>query len=176
MKNSVFIFSPFLPLLFHQILSKCGNFVLNLLKSCLKGKEGTFWFIKKENLKYPSCKKWEQRFCSNSLCLYYLLCKYISGVRGAFFAWCAPIVSWPRIMCSQVRMLKFLEPSLSSLFLTSLKQTCNEYLIKFSENQSAPQLENWKTSPCSPRAPSLLHVLPSRMVGWNELCNPACDV
>ena len=39
------------------------------------------------------------------------------------------------------------------LFLTSLKQTCNEYLIKFSENQSAPKLENRKTSPCSPRAP-----------------------
>ena len=30
--------------------------------------------------------------------------------RGAFFAWRAPILSWPRIMCSQVRMLKFLEP------------------------------------------------------------------
>ena len=26
-------------------------------------------------------------------------------------AWLAPIMSWPRIMCSQVRMLKFLEPS-----------------------------------------------------------------
>ena len=45
------------------------------------------------------------------------------------------------------------------LFLTSLKQTCNEYLIKFSENQSAPRLENRKTSPCSPCAPNLLHVL-----------------
>ena len=27
--------------------------------------------------------------------------------RGAFFAWRAPILSWPRTMCSQVRMLKF---------------------------------------------------------------------
>ena len=44
---------------------------------------------------------------------------------------------------------------------------------RFSENQSAPKLENRKTSPCSPHAPNLLHVLPSRMVGWNELCNPA---
>ena len=35
------------------------------------------------------------------------------------------------------------------------------------------ELENRKTSPCSSRAPNLLHVLPSRMVGWNELCNPA---
>ena len=43
---------------------------------------------------------------------------------------------------------------------------------RFSENQSAPKLENRKTPPCSPRAPNLLHVLPSRMVGWNELCNP----
>ena len=58
------------------------------------------------------------------------------------------------------------------LFLTSLKQTCNEYLIKFSENQSAPKLENRKTSPCSPCAPNLLHVLPSRMVGWHKLCSP----
>ena len=40
------------------------------------------------------------------------------------------------------------------LFLTSLKQTCNEYLIKFSGNQSAPKLENRKTSPCSPCAPN----------------------
>ena len=46
---------------------------------------------------------------------------------------------------------------------------------RFSENQSAPKLENRKTSPCSPRAPILLHVLPSRMVGWNELCNPASN-
>ena len=30
----------------------------------------------------------------------------ISPCRGAFFAWRAPIVSWPRIMCSQVRRLK----------------------------------------------------------------------
>ena len=30
--------------------------------------------------------------------------------RGAFFAWRAPILSWPRIVCSQVRMLIFLEP------------------------------------------------------------------
>ena len=43
---------------------------------------------------------------------------------------------------------------------------------RFSENQTAPKLENRKTSPCSPRAPNILHVLPSRMVGWNELCNP----
>ena len=45
-------------------------------------------------------------------------------------------------------------------------------MIKFSENQSAPRVENRKTSPCSPRAPNLLHMLPSWMVGWNELCNP----
>ena len=56
--------------------------------------------------------------------------------------------------------------------MTSLKQTCNEYLIKFSENQSAPKLENRKTSPCSPHAPNLLHLLPSRMVGWHKLCSP----
>ena len=36
----------------------------------------------------------------------------------------------------------------------------------------APKLENRKTSRCSPRALNLLHVLPSRMVGWNKLCNP----
>ena len=33
------------------------------------------------------------------------------GTRGAFFACRAHILSWPRNMCSQVRMLKFLEPS-----------------------------------------------------------------
>ena len=32
-------------------------------------------------------------------------------LRGAFFAWRAPILSWLKIMCSQVRMLTFLEPS-----------------------------------------------------------------
>ena len=45
---------------------------------------------------------------------------------------------------------------------------------QFSENQSTPKLENRKTSPCSPRAPNFLQVLPSRMVGWNELCNHVC--
>ena len=58
------------------------------------------------------------------------------------------------------------------MFLTSLKQTYNEYLIKFSENQSASKLESWKTSPCSPPAPNLFHALPSRLVGWHKLCNP----
>ena len=28
-----------------------------------------------------------------------------SMYRGAFFVWRAPILSWPRIMCSQVRMI-----------------------------------------------------------------------
>ena len=59
------------------------------------------------------------------------------------------------------------------LFLTSLKQTCNEYLIKFSENQSAPKLENRKTSPCFPCAPNLLHVLVSWIPGYHNLCSPA---
>ena len=43
---------------------------------------------------------------------------------------------------------------------------------RFSENQSAPKLENRSTSPCSPRAPNLLHMLPSRMVGWHNLWSP----
>ena len=59
------------------------------------------------------------------------------------------------------------------MFLTSLKQTCNEDLIKFSENQSAPKLENRKTSPCSPCAPNLLHVLLSRIPGYHNLCSPS---
>ena len=61
------------------------------------------------------------------------------------------------------------------MFLTSLKQTCNEYLIKFSENQSAPKLENRKTSPCSPCALNLLHVLVSRILGYHNLCSPDHD-
>ena len=70
---------------------------------------------------------------------------------------------------------------------------------RFSDNRSTPKLENrstsqlehgsprtgahlsWRTrehlrtspsflrSPCSPRAPNLLHVLPARLVGWNDL-------
>ena len=35
----------------------------------------------------------------------------LAASRGAFFAWRAHILSWPRIMCSQVRMLKCLESS-----------------------------------------------------------------
>ena len=54
-----------------------------------------------------------------------------------------------------------------------LKQICNEYLMKFSENQSAPKLENRKTSPCSPCAPNVLHVLVSRILGYHNLCSPA---
>ena len=44
--------------------------------------------------------------------------------------------------------------------------------MKFSENQSAPKLENRKTSPCSPCAPNLLHVLLSRTTGYHNLCSP----
>ena len=40
------------------------------------------------------------------------------------------------------------------------------------ENQSAPKLENRKTSPCSPCAPNLLHVLVSRIPGYHNLCSP----
>ena len=58
------------------------------------------------------------------------------------------------------------------MFLTNLKQICNLCLIKFSENQSAPKLENRKTSPCSPCAPNLLHVLISRIPGYHNLCSP----
>ena len=53
--------------------------------------------------------------------------------------------------------------------MTSLKQTCYEYLIKFSENQSAPKLEKRKTSPC---VPNLLRVLVSRILGYHNLCSP----
>ena len=43
---------------------------------------------------------------------------------------------------------------------------------RFSENQSAPRLENRKTSPCIPCAPNLLHVLVSRILGYHSLCSP----
>ena len=43
---------------------------------------------------------------------------------------------------------------------------------RFSENQSAPRLENRKTSPCSPCAPNLLHVRVSRILGYHNLCSP----
>ena len=46
---------------------------------------------------------------------------------------------------------------------------------RFSENQSAPRLENRKTSPCSPCAPNLLHVLVSRIPGYHNLCSPDMD-
>ena len=61
------------------------------------------------------------------------------------------------------------------MFLTSLKQTCSEYLIKFSENQCAPKLENRKTSPFAPCAPNLPHVLLSRIPGYHNLCSPDRD-
>ena len=46
-----------------------------------------------------------------AFCPFVLVSEILHGSRGAFFAWRAPILSWPRIMSSQVRMLKFLEPS-----------------------------------------------------------------
>ena len=73
--------------------------------------------------------------------------------RGAFFVWSAPIVSWPRIMCSQVRMLIFLEYEClkeERLFLTSLEQICNDTWLS---SLSAPKLETRKSFPYSPRAP-----------------------
>ena len=72
----------------------------------------------------------------------------------------APCLNALNIYCQMQGCLKE-----KRLFLTSLKQTCNEYLIKFSGNQSAPKLENRKTSPCSPCAPNLLH-------GYRNLCSP----
>ena len=57
-----------------------------------------------------------------------------------------------------------------------LKQICNEYLMKFSENQSAPKLENRKTSPCSPCAPNLLHLLVSRILWYHNLCSPVGEL
>ena len=41
-----------------------------------------------------------------------------------------------------------------------------------SKNKSAPKLENRKTSPCSPCAPNLLHVLVSWIPGYHNLCSP----
>ena len=58
------------------------------------------------------------------------------------------------------------------MFLTSLEQICNEYLIMFSENQSAPQFENRKTSRYSPCARNLLHLLVSWKPGYHNLCSP----
>ena len=46
-----------------------------------------------------------------SILMFTLFSIFMIIIRGAFFAWRAPILSWPRIMCSQVHMLKFLEPS-----------------------------------------------------------------
>ena len=63
---------------------------------------------------HPAMSKWagpDYRGRWALLIFMYLFIKVISIYRGAFFAWRAPILSWPRIMCSQVRMLKFLEPS-----------------------------------------------------------------
>ena len=41
----------------------------------------------------------------------YPLTLSLSHNSGAFFVWPALILNWPRIMCSRVRMLKFLELS-----------------------------------------------------------------
>ena len=41
---------------------------------------------------------WSSESTTTSQFLYWM-------IRGAFFAWRAPIVSWPRIICSQVRKI-----------------------------------------------------------------------
>ena len=46
-----------------------------------------------------------------------------------------------------------------------LNQNAMNIWLSSLENQRAPKLETRKTSPCSPRAPNLLHVLLSRIVG-----------
>ena len=38
------------------------------------------------------------------------------------------------------------------------------------------KLENRKTSPCSPCAPNLLHVLVSRILGYHKLCSPVSSI
>ena len=86
----------------------------------------TFWFMIKNDVKNDhfnyhydddhqlALSKWAGPDYKGLWALFifmYLFIKVISIYRGAFFAWRAPILSWPRIMYSQVRMLKFLEPS-----------------------------------------------------------------
>ena len=82
----------------------------------------------------------------------------VTGVHFSFDV----LLSWTNLGSCAHKCVSLKE---KRLFLTSLKQTCNEY-------QSAPKLERRKTYPCSQRAPNLLHVLPSRMVGWNKYYNP----
>ena len=97
-------------------------------------------------------------------------------------------MSWPRIMCSQVRYFKISRTVTRNALNKSVwrKKDCFWHTMnifiqisnsprtraRFSENQSAPRLENRKTSPCSPCAPNLLHVLISRIPGYHNLCSP----
>ena len=59
------------------------------------------------------------------------------------------------------------------MFLTSLKQTCNEYLIKFSENQRAVgEQENISMfSMCSKLTPRAC--IPDSRIRYHNLCSPA---
>ena len=73
-----------------------------------------WWLSNKMNITISLCLL-EDFFFSQplplDLCGPHLSFSLLDTNRGAFFAWRAPILSWPRITCSQVRMLKFLEPS-----------------------------------------------------------------
>ena len=73
-----------------------------------------WWLSNKMNITISLCLL-EDFFFSQplplDLCGPHLSFSLLDTNRGAFFAWRAPILSWPRITCSQVCMLKFLEPS-----------------------------------------------------------------
>ena len=65
-----------------------------------------------EILRYESSTPTFQELSSSTF-FQYIFRPYTDPVpsrsRGAFFAWRAPILSWPRIMCSQMHILKCLE-------------------------------------------------------------------
>ena len=61
-----------------------------------------------------------------------------------------------------------------STVLWDTEHSALRHRAQCSETQSTVLWDTEHTgAPCSPRAPNLLYVLPTRLVGWNDLCSPA---
>ena len=104
-----------------KILATLGCCHLQFAWGCYKLSEIiTTFFFKLNNsfpfLKFPISGLLIFKLYTSWAAPYFVVCESvrlwgIGNTRGAFFAWRAHILSWPRIMCSQVRNLNFLEPS-----------------------------------------------------------------
>ena len=80
---------------------------------------------------------------------------------------------WKKKDCSWLPLNKHaMNISIQTSTNVSLSTVLQEPEHGFLRIRAHLKLKNRKTSPCSPCAPNLLHVLVSRILGYHKLCSP----